>query len=207
MAETATHKLPYPTLDDVAVAADDIARLALAVDGKLPGGPASLVWPVVTTLPTTPADGTMVILADAARNYVWLCRYDATMTGAYKWLVVAATPIVGRIVTQVSIMSTAYQAMTGGPSITIPRRGVYELEVGAELSYTARMTPSGLGVSAGDDASAGIGAVTADFQSCKGESVQTLTTTGTLQAYYRTTVTSGGWAKRRWIKATPLWIS
>lgn len=88
-------------------------------------------------LPATPVDGqTVYLILPASYDPVggkpvrWLCTYDAASA---MWHV-AGAPLYAEVQTSETTVSNVYAALaTAGPSITLPRPGDYEIEVGANI--------------------------------------------------------------------------
>ena len=85
--------------------------------------------PVVTTLPTSPADGTVIdYIADSTNGVVWRFRYRAASGSAYKWEFVGGSPLRstagGTATTSDTLVSVS------GPSITLPFDGDYRILFG-----------------------------------------------------------------------------
>jgi len=90
-----------------------------------------------TTLPPTPADGQEAILVDSTTNptYQWRFRYNAGHTGdGYKWECTGGTHAftAGSTTAQ---PTNATWIDAGGPSMTLPRDGVYDIEWGCAYAY------------------------------------------------------------------------
>jgi hypothetical protein len=101
------------------------------------------IIPVGLTLPGSPAIGDEAILVDSLTvpTYAWRFRYDSGITDAYEWLFVGGSPAEREIVTAESASSGSYVALTtAGPSFTLPRAGIYEVEVGAVMNCSAVTT-------------------------------------------------------------------
>ena len=106
-----------------------------------PGGPtpaAPQTIPYGTSLPASPADGQEAILVDSVTNptYTWRFRFNSLSSSAYKWEFVGGAPVFGYVEGPHSVTSTTFVDLTGGPSITLPRSGDYEVAHG----FTARST-------------------------------------------------------------------
>jgi len=89
-----------------------------------------------TGLPTNPVDGQEAILVDSVTNpsYQWKFRYNAGSTSAYKWEFIGGTSVYAEITTSETTTATVYSALTtAGPTITLPRAGDYEVEIGAYM--------------------------------------------------------------------------
>jgi len=102
--------------------------------------------PIVTSLPTNPAFGDMVIyVADATNGVYWMLQYDAS--GTYPWKFIGGSALYssgGSLTTAL----TTYQTVTGGPSATIPLAGDYFSQYSATVGcQTAAILTSYLGLS------------------------------------------------------------
>lgn len=89
---------------------------------------------LVTTLPGSPTDGDEVILVDSltAPTYAWRMKYVSGITGTYKWLFIGGSPISVQTLAGNTQSGGSGQAdLTGGPSLTLPRAGVYDVEYAA----------------------------------------------------------------------------
>jgi hypothetical protein len=89
------------------------------------------VIPVVTALPSSPADGDEVYLQTAAMatdGAMWHLRYRAASSSAYKWEFIGGPRLYGRVQTNEACTSSTYAALaTPGPSIVLPLAGDYDL--------------------------------------------------------------------------------
>lgn len=91
--------------------------------------------PVVLALPVTPFDGQEVILTDSLTvpTWFWRCKYIASITDAYKWLVLSGVSIFAEVGVGVveSTTAVAYTVLTTpGPSIQLPRPGIFDVALG-----------------------------------------------------------------------------
>lgn len=106
------------------VNADVDANAAIALS-KLELNPAPTP---ATSLPGSPVDGQIAVLTDSttAPTYTWRFRYLAA-GGTYKWQFVGGAPLVAEVATAQATGSLgSYVALaTAGPSITVPRAGVW----------------------------------------------------------------------------------
>lgn len=111
---------------------------------------ASQVIAVVTTLPVGPTDGTQVILTDntATPSYAWLLQFT---TASSKWLFLGGSPLYASVDTADGSTggNNVYSdpSTHAGPSITVPRAGVYLVEYGGKGNGNASGTGSYIGVS------------------------------------------------------------
>lgn len=91
-----------------------------------PGTPAR-----VTALPGSPADGQEVVyVADAANGVLWHLRHNAGSASAYKWEFVGGAALFAEVPGYGSTTVTTYVDL-GGPAITLPLGGDYDIEIGA----------------------------------------------------------------------------
>jgi hypothetical protein len=89
-----------------------------------------------TAFPSSPVDGQRFTLVDSltAPTYAWECRYVASITDAYKWLVLGPVPLrvlVNATESQNNVTSPADLATV--VSLTIPKSGIYVFSHGAAL--------------------------------------------------------------------------
>jgi hypothetical protein len=101
--------------------------------------PNPLVAPaVVTSLPSNPVDGQQCYyLADNANGIVWHLRYRAASTSTHKWEFVGGPVLMANPGGNLTTSSTTAVALTGGPSITVPLPGDYEVLFGVYASAAA----------------------------------------------------------------------
>lgn len=99
-----------------------------------------------TTLPASPVDGQEFTLVDSitAPNYQWRFRYNAGSTAAHKWEFIGGSDAIALEATAVGggplNTPTAY-----GPTITVPRTGVYQIGVRGTFSGGAGGGSGGVG--------------------------------------------------------------
>lgn len=172
--------------------------------------------PRVTSLPSNPSDGDevyYVVNSPEGGSVGWHARYDASISGSYKWVVLGAAPLYNRADGGDTWNSTWYtKTLTGGasgPSIYIPRGGIYDVTVGAAMHSSVQngytfMSFSAPGVTADDNNSVmqlgpGINAQRRHMFTSR----VTITSSGTLAAEYRVVTGTGNFASRR-IFATPI---
>ena len=84
-----------------------------------------------TSLPASPTDGMEYVLVDSTTlpTYQWRFRYNNGSSNTHKWEFVGGAPLRPAISGGISTSSTAYVDLTSGPSVTVPRAGVYTVEV------------------------------------------------------------------------------
>ena len=90
-----------------------------------------------TSLPGSPADGQEYVLVDSTTNPNWSLRfrYNAGSANTDKWEYMGGTPITAEVTTDESTASTTYAALTtAGPSIVIPRAGVWLISLGYDVT-------------------------------------------------------------------------
>lgn len=99
----------------------------------MPLGPADIIIPVVTALPSTVGlqDGTEVLYKAGTDDsaVLWRLKYDASITDAYKWRVVGApSPLRDERTGGVSTTSAVYVDLgTTTPQVTVPLAGIYDI--------------------------------------------------------------------------------
>ena len=194
----------------------------VCVGGPTTTPPDSTLWPNAgtapasavgygTSLPASPVNGQEHILVDnlTAPTYSWRFRFNANATGPYKWEFVGGTPLAAEALALYQSGSTAYVTPGDGPSLTIPRIGVYVFSLGLRVGNTVGgqdfMSLAYPGVAASDaDAvywdPVGIGTFSRTL------APRTLTTAGVVAAAYRV---SGGniYASHRWVNAIPVRVA
>jgi hypothetical protein len=92
--------------------------------------------PLGTTLPSAPGDGQEAILTDSLTvpTYAWRFRYTASITDANKWVFVGGGLAESEVLAPQNTASAVYiDLATVGPSIVIPRAGIYNVSIGFEL--------------------------------------------------------------------------
>lgn len=82
-----------------------------------------------TSLPAAPTDGLEAILVDSLTDptYQWRFRYNAGSSSAYKWEFIGGRSAFAEATGLVSTQSATPVQLSGGPSITLPRTGLYEI--------------------------------------------------------------------------------
>lgn len=106
---------------------------------QLIGMAAPFVPQRVTSLPTTPYDQQEVIfVADVANGVEWHLRYDASISGSYKWVFLGGPPLWAQANDELQTQSTVYNAgltgVSGTPSITVPLGGDFDVEIGCRFN-------------------------------------------------------------------------
>ena len=88
-----------------------------------------------TTLPTSPFDGQETVLVDSITNptYQWRFRYNAGSSSAYKWELIGGVPWRGSGGSANVPVAAPITDITGGPTFTNPRPGVYRIHWGASV--------------------------------------------------------------------------
>jgi hypothetical protein len=97
------------------------------------GTSAAALWtppPLVTSLPANPVDGREVYyVADAANGIIWHLRYRAANPSAYKWEYIGGPPMETTASARFTTSSTAPVLVTGGPTITFPLSGIWDMTI------------------------------------------------------------------------------
>jgi len=176
--------------------------------------------PLVTSLPASPVDGQEVYFqADATNGIVWRLRYNAGSSSAYKWEFVGGSPLFAEVATEETTASTTYVALaTAGPTLTLPRAGDYDVEIGCRLYSSVNNTGALMGYDIG-----ATGAVDADAVSyyaaatlgggatATGNYARARRKTGltavALTAKYRATSAITVAIGSRWMRVTPVRVS
>jgi hypothetical protein len=174
--------------------------------------------PLVTTLPASPFDGQEVVLVDSLTlpTYQWRMRYTASITDANKWVCVGGPDAYAEVLTTEAIASAAYvDAATVGPSVTVPRAGLYVISFGITTVVTdvnvqtQRYVSPKIGAAATADADAVYqsvagGAVNEFLISSISRSIQkTLNAGDLIKLQYRGASASSGNISGRWLRITP----
>jgi hypothetical protein len=185
-------------------------------------GAGSVIVPTVALAsfpPATPQDGQMVeLILPASFDPVggqpirWLCRFDV---GTNAWHV-AGAPLYAEVLTNEGTASGTYVDLaTVGPSITLPRGGDYNIEIGC---YPQALDSPGLfmsyqaGAAAASDTDAakgdaGAAASSMSFNSARAREKTGLAASAAITAKYRSgTGGSGGFANR-WMRIVPIRIT
>lgn len=101
---------------------------------KGPQGPAGAAT-YGTALPGSPVNGQEHYLVDSLTNptYQWHFRYNANNTTAYKWEFLGGTSLFAVNQALQAISGTSWNT-TFGPTVTTPRPGVYDVQVGGSTN-------------------------------------------------------------------------
>jgi hypothetical protein len=157
---------------------------------------------LVTSLPVSPYDGQEVLYqANVGNGIVWHFRYNAGSASAYKWEFLGGGPLLSYIDGSTgSFTGTAIDK--GGPNITLPFDGDYEVELGAYHNG---------GMSAGFNASLDFGGSPPHAQvlspggvSVVAKTKVTVLSTGVWKVLYSTTNPAGTSFSRRFASALPI---
>lgn len=182
------------------------------------GGGGGAAPAFVTSLPASPTDGLEVVLVDSltAPTYAWHFIYVAAITDANKWVYVGGAPASVEIAAAQTTGSTTYADLaTVGPQFTIPRAGVYLLDLAigwcknnnAAAAALNRYAAIKLGAAATSDADScisGDDSTTPAIKSTGASMVRTLAASDVLKVQYRMTVATGvAEFGKRVLKVTP----
>jgi hypothetical protein len=100
---------------------------AFPIQGGDLGAPAD----VVTSLPTTGLFEGKQVVYKAASTVLWDLLYTGEAT--YPWAKIGGPPLFKEVETDQATTSKTYAALaTAGPSITLPLKGDYDVEIGCE---------------------------------------------------------------------------
>jgi len=164
-----------------------------------------------TAFPTTPVDGMEFTLVDSltAPTYAWRFRYVASITDAYKWVFVGGSPMHAEASASQSTTSTSFVDLTGGPSLVLPRTGIYEVEFGDSQQTNQDGTSVISSVAAtGLSPSDQLAIYTASAPPVNGARrfITAAAISGTLKMQYRVTAQTGTYFNR-WLSARPVRVS
>lgn len=97
--------------------------------------------PVGTTLPASPANGDEAILVDSLTvpTYAWRFKYSTGVSDSNKWLFIGGAPIVTS--GNGSKTSASFSALC---SITVPRAGIYTVQMVGRVRLTGGSIPDPL---------------------------------------------------------------
>lgn len=138
-----------------AIISSNAGRVLLNVQGVL--RPLKVL--LVSTLPLEPYDGQEVYFQSATMataGVIWHLRYRAASASSHKWEFIGGAPLSAEAAAAVNITSVAYVTATGGPSLTVPLAGDYEIGLTVQLAQEAvgdfAIAAVKLGAAVGDDA-------------------------------------------------------
>ena len=139
MPTTPRYNLPFPVAGDPADVPGDVQALAEATDQALPDPNAGAVTPpLVTALPSPPADGDeCYFVASAAAGVVWHLRYRAASASAYKWERLGGGDLFVQEDTTISVSPPGWSPGASPVTLTLPLAGDYDLEVGVKWMNAA----------------------------------------------------------------------
>jgi hypothetical protein len=181
--------------------------------GQTPPTPASappLVIPLVTAFPSSPFDGQEVDLTDSLTtpSFVWRCRYVAAAP-SNKWKVVGGAPLIAASeVAEQPTGTTSYTDLVNGPTLPIPRPGLYLVMVrGTHTAWTDGVIYLGFtdGVLPASDVTSAESTSQPNpgFNSGVIHESQVALAAGTLKTQARRAAGSQQWTRRR-LKLTPV---
>lgn len=121
----------HRSLESVQRNLDEIAMQFPVQSGNLANG-------VLTdSLPSGPRNGAQVLYSPAV-GVVWPLVFDkaAHDQDGYGWIVVGGQPLYDEVSTDEATSSTSYTSLsTAGPSVTLPRAGVWDLSGDAQIRF------------------------------------------------------------------------
>jgi hypothetical protein len=185
---------------------------------KADGTFANPVPTLVTSFPGSPANGEVILYTDSltAPTYIWMLQYNSGISDSNKWVFIGGASIQAETQTDGGVesqdnISTYSNLTTTGPSITVPRTGVYYVEIGADAvtnggSPTAFMSYSIGASAASDNDRVRLGGNTHSMRSKR----KTLTASDALVAKYKNGSGNPGWITNytnRWMRLTPVRVA
>ena len=171
--------------------------------------------PVVTSLPTSPADGTVIdYVADSTNGVVWRFRYRSASASSYKWEALGPSPIGEALTGSTTRAVSTYGDVAAGAMTTwtLPFAGDYRIEIGANMApgsaghgMLASFSVAGATALDTDAALAYFGAGTAPGQSSfHNVALKTGLAAGTtIQPKFKAQGASAGTVDKRYIWITP----
>lgn len=166
---------------------------------------------LVTALPASPVDGQECVLVDSltAPTFQWHLRYVAAKA-SNRWVFVGGTPRVSAQSGSIATTSTAFVALTSGPTLVVPVAGSYliewEVQVTRSTAGADDLQHSILGSTSGSGATAPYGTFTTQFDSARvpGVEVMSLAAGETLSVRVKTTNGISGTFSLARIRLTPV---
>lgn len=125
MPTTPVYALPYPAATDPADVPADVQALATRLEAVLGTRSAAP--------PASPTNGQRWEYPFAAAPFgSWAFRYDSALADAYKWRWVGGVPLFVEANEQQTnpAAANAWALLTNGPVLTLPRPGIYYIELG-----------------------------------------------------------------------------
>ena len=167
-----------------------------------------------TSLPASPQNGQEAILVDSltAPTYQWRFRYNASRADANKWEFIGGAPASAIVATAEATTSTSYVALTTpGPSITVPRAGIYDVRIGCDVNaidQSGSYMSYDLGATAANDAWSICAPPrnTGQWHSMFGSRRQTVAVAAALVAKYRQ-ASIGPSFRQRLMEVTPVAVA
>jgi hypothetical protein len=165
-------------------------------------------WGLVTALPTSPVAGDKCqYIADKTNGVIWDLVYDGE--GEFPWKKIGGPPLFAEVTTSQSTESKAYAALaTAGPSVTVPLKGDYDVQVGAGIGNTgasaSRMSYD-IGGTGAVDADSFFGESGAGVTACltRVRRKAGLAATTALVAKYKVSA-NAGFFSNRWMRVDPI---
>lgn len=173
-----------------------------------------------TSLPGSPKSGQEYILVDSATSptFQWRFRYNAGSALTDKWEFIGGSVMASDDGSDVSTVSASYQDL-GGPGLTVPRAGVYYIQLFVGQSYNVfstgaglqRMASAKLGAAAASDAESGScsdNSTTSAPSSIAWSGVRTLAAGDVVKIWYKLSFANGTghWARRS-LSIVPIRVS
>jgi hypothetical protein len=114
--------------------------LSVPSQGLSVGGvtqPKITTQPISLGPPPNPVDGDIWIATGVDANGTrWQFQYNAGSTSALKWEFIGGAPLFGSS-GSMTVTATGAVALTGGPSIAVPRTGDYEVDIANSVSINS----------------------------------------------------------------------
>lgn len=169
----------------------------------------------VTALPGSPVDKQQALLVDSltAPTYAWLLQYEAGISDTNKWILLGGSPLTHYVDTAESTSSTSYVDLTTtGPTITVPRAGIYEIHFGCDITAAAVTTAYvtvKLGAAAAADTDNFVNVIAgAGYENTGSRTIRrTLAAGDALKLMYKMSTATSGTFSKRYIRAVPVRVA
>jgi hypothetical protein len=167
-----------------------------------------------TSLPASPVDGQEYVLVDSTTNptYQWRFRYNVSNSTSYKWEFIGGIQVEAEVATSESTAGAFADLATVGPSVTVPRAGVYRISFGSHIALGGTATFGIAAVKLGAAATSDTNRVYSGDTVANTEQdlsrtlVATLAASDVLKLQYRSTGSGASFANR-WISVEPARVS
>jgi hypothetical protein len=113
-------------------------------------GPSAPPIEIVTSLPESPSKGDAVLYRVPSGLWLLVADGDPEATG-HPWACAGGPPLYADAQGEVSTASTTPDALAGGPEVSVPVDGLYDLSIGARITNSLSSRDSLMGYQIGAD--------------------------------------------------------